>query len=245
MGNCLYTQLKATVNNSELFKLNELRFKVEGNTSNTFQLEVGYGGTTPYTVESDGVTWNASTHIITGESGTISLFPKEIITVIKIANLTNGVYIVNKPEDVFKYCDIYTFKGKFAGGWNLSQIKDISTPNLDVFSAERDTTVIGDIDAFKDRTSIKNIGINYCTGIYGNLSSFAKLINLNYLYLRSTNIDGELTDFAAAQVANDRTSGALYVTCNGKIKLNGDIVADNTIKTITFDSSLPNGYSIS
>ena len=76
MGNCLYTQLKATVNNSELFKLNELRFKVEGNTSNTFQLEVGYGGTTPYTVESDGVTWNASTHIITGESGTISLFPK-------------------------------------------------------------------------------------------------------------------------------------------------------------------------
>lgn len=53
-------------------------------------------------------------------------------------------------------------------------------------------------------------------------------------------ITGALESFATAQVSKGRTSGSLAITCNNVITLNGSAVANNTVKTIKYGSSMVN-----
>lgn len=75
----------------------------------------------------------------------------------------------------------------------------------------------------------------------GQLDSLGTSIYLNTLYT-APDIIGSIESLAASMVTNGRTSGSLLIIGNGKITYNSEIFSGN--KTITFDSSLPNGYSI-
>lgn len=85
------------------------------------------------------------------------------------------------------------------------------------------------------------------TGITVNLSDFYNVLTINEIALSymENYAYGNVEDLAANQVANGRTSGRLYIKSYGThshLLYNGS--ADWVSKTITFDSSLPNGYSI-
>jgi hypothetical protein len=60
------------------------------------------------------------------------------------------------------------------------------------------------------------------------------------------NVSGSISALAAAQVANGRTSGTLEIVVGDKTQITTDGTTHATAYsyTITFDSSLPNGYSI-
>lgn len=102
---------------------------------------------------------------------------------------------------------------------------------------------------FAEYTNLEQINLdavtpNTTTDISGTINDFGqciKLTNLNF-YGRP-NISGDLDTLASAMVSNQRTSGTLVVMGqNTGIRYNGNTFVT---KTITFNSSLPNGYSIS
>lgn len=127
-------------------------------------------------------------------------------------------------------------------GVNLEQFNGAS--RLEYLNVTRFTEATGSVINLADCPLIEcKLSVN--ADINGDLKAFAKCTGLTTLTLSWTSVRGEINDLAAAQVANGRTSGALSITTSAYITLNGVVVENNVIKTITFDSSLPNGYSVS
>lgn len=124
---------------------------------------------------------------------------------------------------------------------SLSDFKDCA--NLQILSVRPNKQISG---GFSDLPNlIDYLNLDYCTAFVDILSNIAGKTALSTLNLRSTKVTGSIESLASAMVAAGRTSGVLALKCNGYITYNGEAVADNSVRNITFDSSLPGGYSVS
>lgn len=164
---------------------------------------------------------------------------------------TSYVKVAFKNESYKITIDKYllsSFVGRAASGAigifdvNLEQFS--GAPQLEYLNVARFTKATGSVMNLADCPLIE-CKLTDNAGINGDLIAFAECTGLTTLSLAWTSVRGEINDLAAAQVANGRTSGTLSITTSAYITLNGVAVDENIVKTITFDSSLPNGYSVS
>lgn len=108
------------------------------------------------------------------------------------------------------------------------------------------SNIEGDIKALKDKTTISQIGFDQCYDVYGDIKHLGTLTNLasSEMYMQSTQIYGNIEEFAEAMIANGKTSGQIKFALKGaKVKYGGNLITQ-THTTITFDTSLPDGYSV-
>lgn len=104
--------------------------------------------------------------------------------------------------------------------------------------------VSGNIGALAGKPSMTNFQIKQCIGITGDIAQLGTSTGLTRIEIYRTSVSGSIEGLAAAQVAAGRTSGSLAVFYSAPVTHNGESPLDAAEKTITFDSSLPNGYSI-
>lgn len=121
---------------------------------------------------------------------------------------------------------------------NISSLENITTLTQVNFMGL--SKVYGNIGALKNSTGLVNITVS-SSNITGNIAGIGALKSLTTLYPGKAT--GVLEDLCEAMVTAGRTSGVLHFYGNGIITRRAGGVAGTC--NITFDSSLPNGYSIS
>ena len=114
--------------------------------------------------------------------------------------------------------------------------------NLQYLNLNYTSDLKGNIESLKNCPLIE-LKLDANTQIYGDIASLGASVNLTTFNFNFTKVSGEIVQFAEAQVAAGRTNGTLAIETNGIVTLNGEVAP--ILITITFDSSLPNGYSIS
>lgn len=126
---------------------------------------------------------------------------------------------------------------------NISSIGTL--PALEDMYISDSNDVHGDLSGFTSGKfpKLKLLLLVNVKRVKGNISSFASLTSLGTLNIMETPyITGDIVQLAEAMVANGRTSGTLAVTgTNSGVTHNGESF---TKKTITFNSSVSNGYTI-
>lgn len=126
---------------------------------------------------------------------------------------------------------------------NISSIGTL--PALEGMYISDSDDVHGDLSGFTSSKfpKLKTLLLVNLRGVNGDISSFASLTSLETLsVMASPYITGDISNLASGMVANGRTSGTLIVTCtNSGVTLNGEPL---TTSTITFDSEIPGGYSM-
>lgn len=243
MGNCLVTKLNSVVNNDNLDYLDGIKITVKPvenyvdscflrfvNATKAFEVFCPDGGN----------------HLST--SSDLSNATSSII--VPAAQMSNFNIYVDKTTEYSivlrcKYSSVSTvyFYGKVINV-DVSDFKHMT--GLRGFTCY-DATAHGDINQFTKISALQSFTVRGNSAqATGNLSTFNSAKNLLTLFVGSGRFTGEIKDLADAQVAggSPRTSGSLAITSNGVLTLNGVLVPYNTTKTITFDSSLPGGYSI-
>ena len=106
-------------------------------------------------------------------------------------------------------------------------------------------TVRGNLNTIKEKfPNIISVALNYCP-IKGDITEAFGESNIYVLIVTGSNsITGSIDELASTLVSNGRTSGKLLITTNSRITYNGTVVGDGKNAIITFDSSVPNGYSV-
>ena len=239
MANCLVTKLKEVVNNSNLPILGEyamLEVTTEG-LGVTLRVKNYDESDVELRCDENGRFSNGQKTITLHGEGTLveTLSSINTKTVIYIKNIEKLEILVNEES-----------RSGTGVGWGY---KDLS--NLQYLSRIKKLGFrngYSDINSFKDLTTLEWLKADK-SNCGGELSSLAELTNLTSLGLLDTSVAGSVDDFAQAQIANGRTSGQLRVYGNNKITYpnNGEstIIPRNKYVIITYNSALPDGYSIS
>lgn len=105
-------------------------------------------------------------------------------------------------------------------------------------------SLYGDISGLGGKPSMTFLGIKNQLGITGDISSLGGNVALTRIECYKSGVGGAIEDLAAAQVAAGRTSGSLAVFYSAPVTYNDESPLDSATKTITFNDSLTNGYSI-
>lgn len=250
-NDCLKTELKGGVSNNTLPTMDYISFYAElyGNITNkdlqqTISMSFAQGKTGTISVTSPGAVNGDSTTVdeSTNTSYPISNLSADAAAKVSFKNASYKILINNK----YDFC---RFNGR---GENLSTKKPIFKVNLSEFAyatSLKDLNlmffdVVGNIRELKNCPSAQVLRFDR-TNAMGNIEDLGELIGLTRLTISYSTIKGDLATFAAKQVAAGRTSGTIAFTSSEFTTINGTIIGQNVGKTITFDSSLPNGYSIS
>lgn len=124
-----------------------------------------------------------------------------------------------------------------AGIGFLPSMKTLYLENSDYIHGSIASIVRSKFPKLETLLLVNNIGI---TGSISDLGSLTTLTTLSVAALSA--VIGDISDLASRMVANGRTSGTLSVTgTNSGVTHNGESF---TKKTITFNSSVSNGYTI-
>lgn len=245
-ANTLVTKLKGSVQNDNLPELGKIIFHavknstiIDADKQQSIMLQFKSGGNRIIKVVSPGavgldpatVDQSTDTELGLGTSYTKVAFKNENYKITIDSKYLLSSFIGRAESNKKNIFDV-----------NLEQFSGAS--QLEYLSVSRFTNVTGSV------MNLANCPLIDCAmtdnaGINGDLTAFAKCTGLTALRLAWTSVRGEINDLAAAQVANGRTSGTLLIIPSAFITLNGIVIEENVGKTITFDSSLPNGYSVS
>lgn len=245
-ANTFLTKIKGTAQNDNLPELGKISFRaIKQNTitnpdyQQAIMLQFKTGGNRKIKVVSPGaVGLNPAT------------VDKSTDTELSLSTSYTKVAFKNESYKITidsKYL-LSSFVGRAASGAkgifdvNIEQFSGAS--QLEYLNVARFTKVTGSVMSLADCPLIECKLIDN-TDINGNLIAFAKCTGLTTLTLAWTSVRGEINELAAAQVANGRTSGKLFINTSAFITLDGTLVGENKSKTVIFDSSLPNGYSVS
>lgn len=125
--------------------------------------------------------------------------------------------------------------------FNLSSVPSVEWAGYDLRILEYNTT----------QTSLNLNCTPHHGRITGDISVLGRLTSMESLNIHFSGCYGSLESLAEAQVANGRTSGTLSVyanNCSGDnykgVTVGGVKIMDGNAHVITFDSELPNGYSV-
>ena len=249
-NDCLVTKLKGVVQNDNLDKLNIITFTVYAGcnfritpTANiTINSTVGmkcYYGTSNdgQTVTSTTVQHEAEASIDLSAGSEVSIESK--YSIYNFAARWDPALNINISKLAYSALHYLYAPGSGVTG-ELSAFK--TTPNLtEAFLGS--TNISGNLQNLSNCVGLEKIEIDQ-TNIGGSITDLGNLINLISINLYRTAVTGSIEELAAAQVSAGRTSGTLDVTYGAPITYNGEPPVDSGRTIITFDSSLPNGYSI-
>lgn len=168
--------------------------------------------------------------------------------------MTNAkTFAIGDLPELITYNNGGTNKGSIFAPFHFSKCEEFSVTNSDL-----ETTLIGDLSNSSSPTlktfrvneyarynkstlhinidtldfpKLETINIRNCD-VVGDISSLSSIV-LNSIYFKGKGNSMNINKFAKSQVAKGRNSG----TCK--------IVLDESIKTITFNSAVENGYEIS
>jgi len=270
MVNCLKTQLKSTVNNEDLTKIGEFKFRVKvpvGISQGSAAITINaYGGSYTITVPSDKHIYD-STNTAIDTNGVATLSGYKTVYIMDageyyvsinskyqiwfLSGLVDGSQVKNdillSDFEYFENLKTFTTSTKVKGDFSdLLPIKE-HLSSLTISQFPQNYEVTGTTEIIGQFTEMSTLVLTGNGALSGDIAELGNLKSMVTFKADGTAISGEITDLADAMVGGDepRTSGTLAITCNGIITLNGSIVSSGTVKTVTFDSSLPDGYSVS
>ncbi len=246
MNKCYITEIEGISANSNLSYVNDITLKITKDDSNqgtSFEID----NKESIVIESIG-----GNHLSATKGGvktnTITIPAHNYGGTRTNVYYDNDDYVIKISKKYISHIRYMWLGGSKICSCNISQFA-YCMANSDVASSV--TLHIGGSSVYGSIEELSNIDMN-CTvitainsNISGNIIGLSKNMRLNNLIINNTNIDGSLEGFAAAMVANGRTSGTLNVVCSAFVTLNGALVGNNVTKTIIFDNSVTGGYSIS
>lgn len=103
-------------------------------------------------------------------------------------------------------------------------------------------TFSGNISSLADRTDITTL-ILQSPNITGDIAVLGGLEKPTNITTANSSIEGEATDLFEALAGSTSRSYSMTFNFNGIITLNGEVIANNTSKTVAFDGQ--GGYTIS
>lgn len=135
----------------------------------------------------------------------------------------------------FSKCEEFSFTNSDLETTLSGDLSNSSSPTLKKFSVEEyarydKSTLHINIDTL-DFPKLETIRIRNCD-VVGDISSLSSIV-LNSIYFQGKGNSADINKFAKSQVAKGRNSGTCKITLDG------------TVKTITFNSAVENGYEIS
>lgn len=264
MNNCLVRKYNVAISNSDLRKLGVLEIfanagtvylNAKADTNNKCILKI-VDNVQPFTP--GGTVIDTTSRYITTSGGVITLQPVvntrqmklELTEKYNITSIENvGVYSIE--DIVYMPLTICIIRGSGTDyKYDLADLNKINDKTklttFRVDSTASPTQTVGSLSILKLFTNLTDIQVSrsICTGNISELSNLTSLTKLNFL--NSTSIEGSINALATLLVAGGRTSGTLEITGNGVITylVNNEDTTFTGKKTITFDSSLPDGYSI-
>lgn len=242
MPTCLVTKLNAISSNQNLPKWREIELmeiKNSGTQSTQFKLANNSGEKITVSCDENGTFENGQRVVeIVGGDGLITM-----------GTLTGDTKISVSP-----YSDLTTVitgKSSASSGTGKDQYFVNIQQLLQKLPILKDISYRypGTLSVFSMATQLETLGLQNSADFDSEnakkIELLGALVNLIYLYTKSSDITGALEDLADAQVSAGRTSGSLLVQCNDHITLGGVVVGNVVYKTITFNSSSPGGYTIS
>lgn len=271
---CFISKLEASVNNSSLPILKELRIKfyhLASPASGAHTLAINIYGATDVELK---VVSGSGTFTVDGGTAVTQASIRGYHTIIG-SNSDFDLSISDKYKIYSLSCQDVPSYGTIEKGWGidisqfdyvygLSTLVIPSNKNKGMFSVQNDelklnlvkiqfTTV--DFDSFNyDRTQYPNVPeltkvLTADTTSKGNIINFANYLKLNELTAYSANVNGEIDDLAAAQVALGRTSGSIsFGLVDTRVTDGGNLITSAYIRSkggtirvvVTFNSG---GYT--
>ena len=268
MANCLVTQLKSSVNNDSLPKLGTLRIEViQQGTGNRFRLMLN--GETTIKVKSgdDGFFYSASAQstpitTLTSSTSLDILLPSNKTFALEVFPKYNIVHF-QKPRgyqelnnfriniEQFEGCESLVTLGLYQSEGYGSIDKLVSCSNLEDFSFLYCSEITGNTTTLSGMTQMRILQLTN-TAVAGSSRDLSGLTALTNAQLRCPNMTfndadfAHLTNLTSLRVYSGDYDGIASAMVNTGGRTSGTMqlwIAD--VKTVTFDSSLPNGYSIS
>ena len=117
---------------------------------------------------------------------------------------------------------------------NLSGVVDLVSRSSALKRFDYQDSSLPLVFDFTPNKALEYVSLRGSINVTGSILSLASAINLSTLYLRYTQIEGEITDLADLMVQN-RNSGTLVIEGNTRITHNGNTFNEST-KTITFSN---------
>jgi hypothetical protein len=254
--NCLVTKLKGVVDNDNLIKLGEIKVNVEAASITRAAVR---GGSVPCTITLGGTIKayidNAKTTEISSPftsidhpdfylegEGEVSVLNKYALRILRLKGIT--------LQDIM-YCSEKFSSAELLSG-DVSKMDEIIGKYTSLTRITfTDSEAYGEIPLITTEhhalTELKISDIPYTSRIdvTGSIMNLVNLLSLQTLDANKSKVSGEINDFAAAQVAKGRgTNGEETLTIYG----NGTYItysgASINNARITYNSSLPNGYSV-
>lgn len=245
-NNCLVTKLKSVVNNDNLPYLEYVTLKISKDTSIAGGSYIQIDNKEAITVESVGgnhlstTSGGEKTNIVNigahqyGGTRTDIYFDNDDYVIRINKKYIHHIRYIWVGATKILSCDV----SQFAYCMASSDVASSSVLNLGSSGVRGDIGKLANIDMMITNLTAAN------SNICGNIVGMSGSLRLENLGAQGTEIVGEIRELAIAMVNKGRTSGTLIVQCNDYITLDSVVVGNNVSKTITFDSSLPNGYSI-
>lgn len=238
---CLITKFKGRVKNDELSKLGIVKVKMVSNNNilYTFATAANNGATIPnYKIHAkvlDNHTYfyvtNEDTHY-TGEFTTNSWQ----LNCVNESETEYSTVEINVYDSVVLFGQDYTLEKLPKSENILGLIGDIGGK----------LSVYGNLKAIKEKfPNIVAVRLNNCPYVEGDITEAFGECNIYVLDVPSSNkITGSIDELASTLVSNGRTSGKLTIVVNNRLTYNGTVVGAGARAIITFDNSVPNGYSV-
>lgn len=264
MKNCLKTQLKSIVNNDKLVYLGSIIIRVSASTnpevgSYTLFLKAKEGKTVTFKPIGAGLTIGG-TYYASGQE--ITIVTEQEVTII-LDNADFKLVIYNKYNlavisDYTLVAHNYTFDFTYIN----ESLEDINielhnTPAegnvsylgsvLDIGSSNIDNSYL-DLNCVPISNNIKVFGKRKVTGNLALFNTKTKLETLKSA--NNININGDVKNLLDAQVIAGRTQGSLLLMlANSSCTYNGVPITYESMNNhwsimVTFDSSVPGGYSV-
>lgn len=256
------TTLKGSVQNDDLEVFGLLSFDVEATSisssynkltievSEPVKLSVDGGGYFAYNVNDLSTpsscktedTITDSTTIYFG-TGTYKGYIDNKYAITKFMDNQGGSVVhINIKE--FEWCtDMLDFR--VSSGSDIGNLSDFSKmSSLQTLICR--FNIYGEISSLLGCTELNYIKIDSNTKLTNQqISTFGTLLKLGTIDFTGTyGLNGTVESYAAAQVAAGRTTGTTVIKGTNNITYNGSGIAGRTV-TVTFNSSLSGGYSVS
>lgn len=208
MGKCLITKLNASVTDSSILRLGEIRVKITKD-SNPSNQKITLSVTKDTVVELIGDSYFTDSNLTTNLGKSKVIKPSDGIVDIYVNNVPAEIALRNKYAisdltfnrrtksldlNALKFCsNLRTLNSEYSGiSGDIASLKDLSMTQIYLSGSY----IYGDIVNLKDMTSLSRLNINDCNDVHGDLSSLSKLTNLTFLYFNNSGLTGNISSLA-------------------------------------------------